>query len=319
MLMKNIRALVTGGCGFIGSHLVEALLNRNCEVIVLDDLSTGKRENIKLFEPCKNFTFVRGDVRNLDLVKAVVKDVEVIFHMAAIPSVLRSVENPFLTHEVNVTGTLNVLKAGLDAGVKRVVYASSSSVYGDVKALPRREDMPTFPISPYGVSKLAAEQYCKAFYRVYGLPTVCLRYFNVYGPRQTYGPYSGVITIFINKALKGESPVIYGDGEQTRDFTNVVDVVQASFLAAKNKQAIGEVFNVATGKPTTINLLAKKILKLCGRSDIKPKYAPPRPGDVKFSYADISKAQRILGYNPSVELDEGLANLIEWFRVEARK
>ncbi|MEM2851497.1 MAG: SDR family oxidoreductase [Candidatus Bathyarchaeia archaeon] len=319
MLMENIRALVTGGCGFIGSHLVEALLYRNCDVIVLDDLSTGKRENLKVFERCRNLTFIRGDVRNLDLVRAAVKDVEVIFHMAAIPSVPRSIGNPLLTHEVNVTGTLNVLKAGLDAKVKRIVYASSSSVYGDVEFLPRKENMPTFPISPYGVSKLAAEQYCKAFYRVYGLPTVCLRYFNVYGPRQTYGPYSGVITIFINKALKGEPPVIYGDGEQTRDFTSIVDVVKASFLAAKNKQAVGEIFNIATGKPTTINLLARKILKLCGRNDIKPKYAPPRPGDVRFSYADISKAQKILGYNPSIELDEGLANLIEWFQVEVRK
>jgi len=227
MMMSGIRALVTGGCGFIGSHLVEALLNRNCEVVVLDDFSTGKRENLKSFEACKNLTFVRGDIRNFDLVKTVVKDVEVIFHEAAIPSVVRSVEDPLLTHEVNVAGTLNVLKAGLDAGVKRVVYASSSSVYGDVKVLPKREDMPTIPISPYGVSKLAAEQYCKAFHQVYGLQTVCLRYFNVYGPRQTYGPYSGVITIFINKILKGESPMIYGDGGQTRDFTNVVDVVHA--------------------------------------------------------------------------------------------
>jgi len=319
MMMSGIRALVTGGCGFIGSHLVEALLNRNCEVVVLDDFSTGKRENLKSFEACKNLTFVRGDIRNFDLVKTVVKDVEVIFHEAAIPSVVRSVEDPLLTHEVNVAGTLNVLKAGLDAGVKRVVYASSSSVYGDVKVLPKREDMPTIPISPYGVSKLAAEQYCKAFHQVYGLQTVCLRYFNVYGPRQTYGPYSGVITIFINKILKGESPMIYGDGGQTRDFTNVVDVVHACFLAAKIKRAVGEIFNIATGKPTTINFMAKKILKLCGRNDIKPKYAPPRLGDVRFSYADISKAQKILGYKSSVELNEGLANLIEWFQAEARK
>jgi dTDP-glucose 4,6-dehydratase len=319
MLMPNVRALVTGGCGFIGSHLVEALINRNCEVVVLDDLSTGKIANLKSVERCKNFTFVRGDIRNFDLVKTVVKDVEVIFHEAAIPSVVRSVENPLLTHEVNVTGTLNVLRAGLDAGVKRFVYASSSSVYGDVKVLPKREDMPTFPISPYGVSKLAAEQYCRAFHRVYGLQTVCLRYFNVYGPRQTYGPYSGVITIFINRILRGESPVIYGDGKQTRDFTNVVDVVHASFLAAKIKGAVGEVFNIATGKPTTINILAKKILKLCGRNDVEPKYAPPRSGDVRFSYADISKAQKILGYKPSVELNEGLAKLIEWFQAGARK
>jgi len=317
MIIPNVRALVTGGCGFIGSHLVEALLNRNCEVVVLDDLSTGKKENIKSFEGCKNFTFIRGDIRNFDLVKTVVKDVEVIFHEAAIPSVVRSVKNPLLTHEVNVTGTLNVLKAGLDAGVKRVVYASSSSVYGDVKVLSKQEDMPTVPISPYGVSKLAAEQYCKAFHQVYGLQTVCLRYFNVYGPRQTYGPYSGVITIFINKILKGESPVIYGDGKQTRDFTNVVDVVHACFLAAKIKGAVGEIFNIATGKPTTINFLAKKISKLCGRNGIEPKYAPPRSGDVRFSYADISKAQKILGYKPRVELNEGLANLIEWFQVGA--
>jgi len=308
------KALVTGGAGFIGSHLVDRLLSEGFEVVVLDNLSNGSLENIAHHMGRRDFHFVRGDIRNRQLVKRLVKDVDVIFHEAAFVSVPRSVEEPALANEVNVAGTLNLLEACLNSDVERFIYASSSAVYGESEVLPKHEGLTPQPISPYAVSKLAAEHYVRVFYEVYGLKTVSLRYFNVYGPRQRYGPYSGVITIFINRLLRGEPPIIFGDGEQTRDFTNIRDVVEANMLALKSPGAVGEVFNVATGVATTINQLARMLQEITGRQELKPIHTKPRPGDIKHSYADIGKARKILGYQPQVPLRDGLAELVEWFR-----
>lgn len=312
MSRKCSKALVTGGAGFIGSHLVDRLLGNRFEVTVLDNVSTGRMENLVHHWNRKNFHFVKGDIRDFELVKKAVMDVDVVFHEAALVSITRSVENPVLTNDVNVTGTLNLLKACLDVGVKRFIHASSSSVYGEIETLPKHEDLPPQPISPYAVSKLAAENYVKVFHEVYGLETISLRYFNVYGPRQAYGPYSGVITIFINRLMNNQPPIIYGDGEQMRDFTYVQDVVEANILAMEKKSAPGEVFNIGTGVATTINQLATLLLQIVGKVNLKPVYENPRPGDIRRSYADVSKARGILGYQPKVALRDGLEKLVEW-------
>ena len=307
------KILVTGGAGFIGSHIVDRLLKEGFEVTVIDNLSTGRRENIAHHQNRKNFQLVKGDIRNTALVKNVVEDVDAVFHEAALVSVPRSVENPLLANEVNVSGTLNVLKTSADANVKRFIHASSSSVYGETETLPKHEKLTSQPISPYAVSKLAAENYVKVYYEVYGLNTVCLRYFNVYGPRQTYGPYSGVITIFINRLLKNEPPIIYGDGKQTRDFTYIQDVVEANMLALTRKRAIGEVLNIATGTKTTINQLAAMLQQVMNKTNFKPTHANPRPGDIKHSYADVTKAKKLLQYNPKISLKNGLIELVKWY------
>jgi len=308
------KVLVTGGAGFIGSHIVDSLLAKDFEVTVLDNLSSGKMKNIEQHLNRENLHFIKGDIRDDDAVKQATKDIDAVFHEAALVGVTRSVDNPLLTNEVNVTGTLNLLKASLEVGVKRFIYASSASVYGETEALPKKETLPTRPISPYATSKLAAENYCKALYKVHGLETVSLRYFNVYGPRQTHGLYSGVIAIFINRLLNDEPPIIHGDGTQTRDFTDVQDAVQASLLSLRCKNAVGEEFNVATGKQTTINQLAQTLLNLTGKTCLQPIYADPRQGDIKYSYADISKAKRILGYEPKITLKEGLKTIVEWYK-----
>jgi len=307
------RILVTGGAGFIGSHLVDRLLDEGFKVWVVDNLYTGQMENLIQHRGKKGFRFVEGDIRNFELVKKMVRGVDAVFHEAALVSVTRSVENPLLSNETNVTGTLNLLKACVDARVKRFVYASSSSVYGETETLPKHEDLATMPLSPYAVSKLAAENYVRVFHDVYGLETVCLRYFNVYGPRQTYGPYSGVISIFINRLLEDQPPIIYGDGEQTRDFTNAQDVVEANMLALSAQNAVGEVFNIATGVTTSVNKLAEIIQEVMGKTNLASVYANPRPGDIRHSYADISKARKILGYNPRFQLEKGLAELVKWY------
>ena len=314
MPCKYSKVLVTGGAGFIGSHIVDKLIDSDYEVTVIDDLSTGRLENIKRNTAKKDLRFIKGNIRDHDLVKRSVKDVDVVFHQAALVSVFRSVENPFLTNDVNVTGTLNLLKASADSGVRRFVYASSSSVYGETKTLPKHEGLVPLPISPYAVSKMAAEKYCLAFHKVYGLETVCLRYFNVYGPRQIYGPYSGVISIFINRLLNNEPPIIYGDGKQTRDFTHVQDVVQANTLALNKTDAVGEVFNVATGVATTVNELAGMLQGITDKTCLRPVHTSPRPGDIRHSYADITKAKKVLGYDPKFSLRDGLAQLVEWYR-----
>jgi UDP-glucose 4-epimerase len=305
------KAVVTGGAGFIGSHLAGELAKCGYQVIILDDLSTGKRGNIEPILTQGNVQFIEGSITNLSLVNKLFQNVDFIFHLAAMPSVPRSIDNPLVSHNVNITGTLNVLMAARDNKVGKVVYASSSATYGDTPTLPKREDMPSNPQSPYAVTKLASEYYCRVFQQVYGLPTACLRYFNVYGPRQDpNSSYAAVIPRFIQRALKGDALEIFGDGEQTRDFTFVKDVVEANILAAESG-ATG-VFNIGTGKRVSINELARLLIKLTGK-DIKPIHREPRAGDIRHSLADISKAKQF-GYNPKYNLEKGLREAIGSFK-----
>lgn len=313
MQKRPLRILVTGGAGFIGSHIVDRLLKEGFEVTVVDNLSTGQRENITQHKDRKDFHFIEGDIQDRTLVKKVVENVDAVFHEAARVSVPKSVENPLLTNEVNVSGTLNLLEACRNSDLKRFIHASSSSIYGETETLPKHERQMLQPISPYAVSKLAAENYVKIYHRVYGLNTVCLRYFNVYGPRQTYSAYSGVIPIFINRLLNSEPPIIYGDGKQTRDFTFVQDVVEANMLALTKETAIGEIFNIATGTQITINQLATMLQQIMNKTDLKPEYTEPRPGDIKHSYADITKAKKLLQYEPRVFIKDGLTRLVKWY------
>ncbi|MGA8849154.1 MAG: SDR family oxidoreductase [Dehalococcoidia bacterium] len=313
--------VVTGGAGFIGSHLAEELLKHRHKVIILDDLSTGKLENIRHLiepsshheEPRNSVEFVRGNITDLPLLRNVFQGIDYVFHQAAIPSVPRSIETPQATHEANITGTLNVLLAAKDNGVKKVIYASSSSVYGDTPTLPKKENMSPNPQSPYAVTKLAGEYYCRVFHQVYGLPTVCLRYFNVYGPRQDpNSQYAAVIPRFVRNVLDNRPPVIFGDGEQTRDFTFIKDVVDVNILAAES-DATG-VYNIGRGERVSINRLAKLVIKLVGNS-VEPIHEEPRPGDIRHSLADISKARQF-GYNPRCNLEEGLKETIRVMREE---
>jgi len=292
--------LVTGGAGFIGSHIVDQLLNEGFKVRVLDNLSTGEKKNLAQHQNKKHFQFIEGDTRNFDMVKKTVEGVDAVIHEAALVSVTRSVETPLLSNEINVTGTLNLLKASVDAHIKRFVFASSCAVYGDTETLPNHEKLAPKPLSPYAVDKLAAENYAKVFHEVYGLETVSLRYFNVYGPRQKPGPYSGVISILINRLLENKSPTIYGGGEQTRDFVNVKDVVEANMLALSKREAVGEVFNISTGEAITINKLTETIQKIMDKTSLKPVHAEPRLGDIRHSYGDITKARKKLEYEPRV-------------------
>jgi UDP-glucose 4-epimerase len=312
--------MVVGGAGFIGSHLTCALAEDN-EVVVIDDLSTGKKENIQELIDTEKILFIEGSITDLSLLQKMFADADYVFHEAAIPSVPRSIKNPFLSNEVNVTGTLNVLVAARDTGVKKVVYASSSSIYGDTPTLPKKEDMKPCPLSPYAVSKLSGEYYCNVFTECYGLPTVALRYFNVYGPRQDpHSKYAAVIPKFITRIQNGESPIIYGDGEQTRDFTFVKDVINANALATENKFATG-VFNIACGKRITINNLAKNIIDISVdvvenpsvTKWIKPVFEKPRPGDILHSLADVSKAKQQLHFEPKYSIKNGLEETIQWF------
>lgn len=303
------RVLVTGGAGFIGSHLVDQLLSKGLEVVVLDNLSGGKIENVKQHIGKGDFQFVRGDIRNYHLVKELAMDVDAVFHLAALISVPESIRNPDLTDDVNVDGTLNLLKAFLDSSVKRFVYASSCAVYGEADSLPIREDFPLKPISPYGVSKVAAENYVRVFHRVYGLETVCLRFFNVYGPRQAYSDYSGVITQFFNRVSSNLHLVIFGDGEQTRDFVHVQNIVEANMLALRTKQIAGETFNIGSGTGTTINQLADMLLEVTNKTDLKMTHSRPKKGEIRHSVADISKAKMKLRYYPKVSLKNGLKDL----------
>jgi nucleoside-diphosphate-sugar epimerase len=311
MALDFSEILVTGGTGFIGSHIVDRLLEEGFKVRVLDNLSTGDKKNLAQHQNNKSFQFIEGDIRNFDLVKKMVKGVDAVVHEAAVVSVTRSVENPLLSNEVNVTGTVNLLKACVDAHVKRFVYASSCAVYGDTETLPNHESLTPKPLSPYAADKLAAENYAKVFHDVYGLETVGLRYFNVYGPRQKYGAYSGVITIFITRLLENKPPIICGDGEQTRDFVNVKDVVEANMLALSKRKAVREVFNISAGKAITINKLTETIQKVLGKTNLKPVHVKPRPGDIRHSYGDITKARRNLRYEPKVQLETGLSEFIK--------
>jgi nucleoside-diphosphate-sugar epimerase len=311
---KYSRILVTGGAGFIGSHLVDRLLSNGFEVTVIDNLTAGRLENMD-FKDRQNFHFIEGDIRDFDLIKKALEDIDAVFHEAALVSVVSSFSDPLNTHDVNVKGTLNLLKACLDSDVRRFVFASSAAIYGKTKTPQKRENMIGMPTSPYAVSKLAAESYVKLFYKAYGLETVSLRYFNVYGPRQRYGPYSAVIPTFINRVLNDQPPIIHGDGEQTRDFVNVQDVVDANMIALRSKNAVGQVFNVGTGKATSVNQLAKIVLKILGKTSLEPVHTALRLGDAsKGSCADINRARKVLGFNAGVSLEEGMAKLVEWYR-----
>lgn len=301
---------MTGGAGFIGSHTVDHLLADGVEVVVLDNLRSGRLENVRQHVNKRNFRFVRGDIRDSHLIKDLVSDVDAIIHLAALVSVPESIRDPALTYEINVNGTLNLLKASADFSIKRFVYASSCAVYGDMKNLPIKEDYPPKPLSPYASSKLTAESYVQKYNRNFGLETVCLRYFNVYGPRQIYSDYSGVITRFINRLTNGLPLVIFGDGEQTRDFVYVTDVAEANILALKHAKAIGEIFNIGTGVGTTINRLASMLLELAGKNSLETVHSEPREGDIRHSVADISKAKEKLGYCPKVSLKDGLKRLL---------
>ncbi len=302
--------LVTGGAGFIGSNIVEALLKRGEQVRVLDNFSTGKRENLSKW--MDRIELVEGDIRSFHIVREAVEGVDFILHQAALPSIPRSVKDPITSNEVNVSGTLNILNAAKDEKVERVVYASSSSIYGDLETLPKTEDMLPKPLSPYAVSKLAGEKYCQVFTQLYGLRTISFRYFNVFGPKQDpKGQYAAVIPKFMEKIRNGEPPVVYGDGEQTRDFTFVENVIHANLLACEDRatESSGEVFNVACGKRISVNQIIDFINRGFSKN-ITPTYASPRIGDVKHSLADIGKANRLLGYNVKVDFDEGINRLI---------
>jgi len=316
--------LVTGGAGFIGSNIAEELIKRGEKVRILDNFSTGKRETVtELLQIAEstsqiqpeikpNLEIIEGDIRSYHIVREAVDGVDYILHQAALPSVPRSVKDPITSNEVNVMGTLNILNAAREVGVKRIVYASSSSVYGDLDVLPKTEDMLSKPLSPYAVSKLAGEKYCQVFTKLYGLESIVFRYFNVFGPRQDpTSQYSAVIPKFINFIKQGEAPTIYGDGEQSRDFTFIENVVEANLLACKNglEDYSGEVFNIAMGKRITVNDLVTKINKILS-TNISPKYARPRPGDVKHSLANIGKARQYLEYEPKVDFEAGLRRII---------
>ncbi len=309
--------LVTGGAGFIGSHLVEALLTRGHEVRVVDNLSTGDRANLAGVRD--SIELLTGDLVEPEVAAAAVRDVDVVFHQAALASVPRSVKDPWSTHQACATATLNLLIAARNAGVRRFVYAASSSAYGNSERLPKRESDPTQPLSPYAVAKLAGEQYCAAFTNVYGMETVRLRYFNVFGPRQPPdSPYAAVIPRFLEAMMNGDSPHVHGDGQQSRDFTYIDDVIQANLLAAIVPGVGGRVFNVACGRRTSLIELVTAINGLLG-TQIKPCFEPTRAGDVKHSQADIARAQAELGYFPRYNVERGLVRCLEWFRNQERK
>lgn len=304
--------LVTGGAGFIGSHLVEALVERGHRVRVLDNFSTGDRDNLDAV--ADRIDLIDGDITDLETVQRATRGVELVFHQAALASVPRSVANPLATHRACADGTLHVLLAARDAGVRRVVYAASSSAYGNSQRLPKAETDPAAPLSPYAVAKLAGEQYCAAFSEVYRLETVRLRYFNVYGPRQSPGSaYAAVIPLFLQALSQGKRPVVHGDGQQSRDFTFVADVVQANLLAASAAGVSGRVYNVACGKRTSLLELVEQLNRLLG-TRLAPTHSAARAGDVKHSQADISRACEELGYRPSTDVPAGLRRCVEWWR-----
>jgi len=306
-----MKYLITGGAGFIGSNIAHVLLEKGAEVRIIDNFSTGRRINLADIED--KIELIDGDIRDFWTVKDAVKDVDYVLHQAALPSVPRSVANPLTSNSVNIDGTLNLLEAAKQAGVKRFVMASSSSVYGDTPELPKHEAMWTDPLSPYAVTKLTTEKYGKVFFDLYGLETVCLRYFNIFGPRQDpKSEYAAVIPKFINSMLAGKQPVIFGDGEQSRDFTFIDNAVQANILATTAPDAPGKYYNIACGARFTLNELMEMLRSILG-SDIQAKYTPPRPGDILHSYADIAKAREELKYDPKVMFEDGLKKTVSWF------
>lgn len=305
--------LVTGGAGFIGSNIVEHLVGQGNSVRIFDDFSSGKRENVRPF--AGKAEIVEGDLRDPKSIQHAANGVRFVLHLGAMPSVTRSVEDPRSTHEANVTGTFNLLLAARDAGVQRVVFTSSSSVYGDTPTLPKREDMTPAPLSPYAVHKITGEYYCRIFWQLYGLETISLRYFNVFGPRQDpQSQYAAVIPRFITAILKDESPTVFGDGKQTRDFSHVENIIDANLLACQApKPALGESFNIACGGRISLLDLVDTVNKILGKN-VKPKFEAARPGDILHSQADIAKAEKLLGWTPRVNFSDGIAKTIAWYQ-----
>ncbi len=315
--MTTARYLVTGGAGFIGSHLAEALLDQGESVRVLDNLATGRETNLAALQG--RAQLIRGDLRNLEAVRAAVEGVEVVFHQGALASVPRSIADPVTSLEININGTQNVLQAAQDAGVRRVVYASSSSIYGNTPTLPKHEQMQPHPVSPYGIHKLTGELLCKVFTSIYGLETVALRYFNVFGPRQDpTSEYAAVIPRFLTALIHKRRPIVFGDGEQTRDFTYIANVVQANLLAATSRAAVGYAMNIGCGEQVSLNTVLHLAGELLGVTpDVE--YREPRPGDVRDSLADISLAQLLLGYKPIIGFGEGLALTLDRLRKDVAR
>jgi len=313
MTFQGKKIIVTGAAGFIGSNLTDKLLGLGAEVVGIDNLFNGRMENLEEAMKNKNFQFHKGDVRDLNFLLDVFEDANVVYHEAAFASVPQSVKMPANCNEVNVNGILNVLNAARRMDIEKVIFASSSSVYGEAATLKKTEDMRRVPISPYGVAKLACEAYMYAYYHVYGLKTTSLRYFNVFGPRQRDdSPYTGVIAIWFNRARNNQNLVVFGDGEQSRDFTYVDDVVQANILAGE-KNAAGEIINIGAGSPITLTNLGKLILKLTGKENLKIEYTDPRPGDIKHSFADLTKSKTLLGFQPKYKQEEGLREYFLWY------
>jgi nucleoside-diphosphate-sugar epimerase len=304
--------LVTGGAGFIGSNICRELISQDCFVRVVDNLLTGKKTNLVSF--IEKIDFIQADMGNTEVAQSAMKDIDVVLHLGALPSVPLSVDNPEPTHKHCVDATFTLLLAARDAGVKRFVYSASSSAYGDTPVSPKVETLKPMPLSPYAVAKLVGEYYCSVFYQVFGLETISLRYFNVFGPQQDpKSQYAAAIPAFVTAILKDEPPTIYGDGQQSRDFTYVDNVVQANLLAARAKETKGEVINIACGLSVTVNEIIAMINDTVGKS-VKPNYTDPRPGDVKHSLADITLAEKIIGFKPVVTFNEGLQKAIEWYR-----
>jgi nucleoside-diphosphate-sugar epimerase len=311
--LKGKKVLVTGGCGFIGSHIVDRLIKIGAEVVILDNLVTGKIENIH--HNLNRVKFIREDLTNDFALEEALEGVEYVSHQAALRSVPKSVDNPFCYHYVNSTGTLKLFLKAKEKGIRRIVYASSSSVYGERDAFPEREKDLPLPSSPYAVSKLTGEYYGYIFSKLYELEIVSLRYFNVFGPRQSLeNEYAVVVPKFITSLLKGESPPIYGDGKQERDFTYIDNVVEANILALVKENIAGEVFNIADGKPKSVNYLLEVLKEITFKKDIQPVYLEPRKGDVRKTYADITKAEKFLGWKPRIDFYEGLKRTVEWFK-----
>ncbi len=312
-MAMTTKVLVTGGAGFIGSNLADGLIKEGAKVAIIDNFVTGFRENLE--EIKGDFDFIEGDINDDSALQKALQDVEIVFHQAALPSVPRSVENPAETHQACVNGTFNLLLNSKNAGVKRLIYAASSSAYGDTEVLPKSETMLTSPLSPYAAAKLMGEYYCQVFSNVYDIETVSLRYFNVFGPRQNPSSmYSGVISRFIDALMKEETPVIYGDGETSRDFTYIANVVNANIKAAQTTKGIGEVMNCANGERITLNELLEVLKKITEKSDVRADYQPERRGDVKHSQADNRKAIEYLGYEKLYGLEAGLKETIEWWK-----
>ncbi|MFX0156144.1 MAG: GDP-mannose 4,6-dehydratase [Candidatus Hodarchaeota archaeon] len=313
MSLNGKRILVTGVAGFIGSNLTDKLIELGAEVIGIDNLFSGRLDNLEDALKNKNFDFQKGDIRDLNFLLDLFEDIDIIFHEASFVSVPQSVKMPSSCNDFNVNGILNILNAARKKDVEKIIFASSASVYGDTPTLPKTEDMPRLPLSPYGVSKLACEAYIQSYHHVYGLDASCLRYFNIYGPRQRDSPYSGVIAIWLGRIIRNEDLIIFGDGKNIRDFTYVKDVVQANLLAAQNDIG-GEILNIACGSPITLTDLAKLMLKLANKENLKIKYADPRPGDILHSYGDVSKAKQIIGFEAKFNQEEGLRDYFLWYR-----